>query len=250
MKKIFVCFAVFIALSLSAFDFSSVINTAKGMINNKTTNDNYKSMVEKALDLSVKELSESGFLNNSVAKIPLPEHIQTAANLAKKVGGEKWANELTKSINQSATKAVGGASKVFYDVIQNMKEDEIKGLFLDKENSFTKYLQTNASDKLSAVFKPIIEKMMSENTFATAYNGLNSFVKNNSLLQNDAVKNLKNLAGNFGGDKYIPNTDEDLNDYITRKTLDGLFALMEEKESSLKTGTIGKGMDLLNKITK
>nr|WP_106869593.1 DUF4197 family protein [Campylobacter blaseri] len=59
---------------------------------------------------------------------------------------------------------------------------------------------------------------------------------------------MKSLAGNFGGDKYIPNTDEDLNDYITRKTLDGLFALMGEKEKGLKSGAIGKGMDILNKF--
>nr|WP_241517567.1 DUF4197 family protein [Campylobacter blaseri] len=83
------------------------------------------------------------------------------ANLAKKIGGEKWADDLSKSINESATKAVGGASKVFYDVVSNMKEDEVKTLFTSKENGFTDYLQKHASDKLSSVFKPIIEDMMS-----------------------------------------------------------------------------------------
>ena len=34
-----------------------------------------------------------GFLKNATAKIPLPKSLETAANLAKKVGGEKWANE-------------------------------------------------------------------------------------------------------------------------------------------------------------
>ncbi|PSM53131.1 DUF4197 domain-containing protein [Campylobacter blaseri] len=248
MKKIFISFAVLVAVYLSAFDFSNVLNTTKDVVNGANSNDNYKSMVEKALNLSVQELSKNGFINNQVAKIPLPAHLQTAANLAKKVGGEKWANDLTISINQSATKAVGGASKVFYDVIKNMKEDEIKTLFTSKDNGFTKYLQKNSSDKLSAVFKPIIEDMMSENKFATAYNGLNSFAKNSSLLNGKTASNLKNLAGNFGGDKYIPNTDEDLNDYITRKTLDGLFALMGEKESGLKSRAVGKGLDLLNKF--
>lgn len=248
MKKIFIGFAALVAVWLNAFDFSSAMNTAKDAINTQSGNGNYKSMVEKALNLSVQELSKNGFINSQVAKIPLPDHLQTAANLAKKVGGDKWAQDLTKSINESATKAVGGASKVFYDVIKNMKEDEIKTLFASKDNGFTQYLQKNAGDRLSAVFKPIITKMMSDNKFATAYNGLNSYVKNSSLLKGETVSNLKNLAGNFGGDKYIPNTDEDLNDYITRKTLDGLFALMGQKESGLKSGAVGKGLDILNKF--
>lgn len=241
MKKSLI-FVIFLALNLNAIDLNDAINSAKILATSQKSGD-YKTLVINALNASVNELSKNGFLNNKTAKIPLPSSLQTAANLAKKVGGEKWANELSSQINQSATKAVGGASNVFLDVIKNMSDDDIKKAF---SSGFTKYLQENSSQKLSAVFKPIISEMMSKNSFATAYNGLNSYVKGSDLLKGETAKNIKNLASNFGASEYIPNGDEDLNDYITRKTLDGLFAVMGEKESSLR----GSGTKILGDFLK
>ncbi|WP_106869598.1 hypothetical protein [Campylobacter blaseri] len=58
MKKIFICLAISLAVSLSAFDFTNVLNSAKSVATNKNTNGNYKSLIEKALNLSVQELSK------------------------------------------------------------------------------------------------------------------------------------------------------------------------------------------------
>jgi len=172
------------------------------------------------------------------------------ANLAKKVGGEKWANELVTSINNAASAAVPGAADVFSGVIKNMSDADVKKVLEGGKDSFTKFLQQNSSQKLQAVFKPIITKMMSDNTFATAYNGLNSFVAGSALAKSDAAKQLKGIATSMGAGEYIPQENEDLNDYITRKTLDGLFNVMSEKESSLRGGAVEQGTKILQGIFK
>ena len=69
-------------------------------------------------------------------------------------------------------------------------------------------------------------------------------------MKSDAAKSLKNLAVNLGAGEYVPDESEDLNDYITRKTLDGLFAVMSEKESSLRSGAAGKAGEILKGIMK
>lgn len=230
MKKIVFASALLI-LNLSAFDFNKAINSAKDIMQT-SNNADYKTLVSNALNASVLELSKSGFLNNQLAKIELPAPLKMAAGLAKQVGGEKWANELTQAINQSATKAVGGASEVFLDTIKNMKESDIKELFSRKENGFTKFLQTNSSEKLSKVFKPIIADMMNQNSFARAYNGLNSYIKDGNLLNAETVSNLKGLASNLGMGEYIPNKDEDLNDYITKKDIGRLVCSYGAKRKS------------------
>ena len=203
----------------------------------------YKDLLSKALNAAVSELSSSGFLNNATAKIPLPNGLQTAANLAKKVGGEKWANEMISSINAAATKAVGGAAGVFSDTIKNMSQNDVKSLFSGGNDGITQFLRKKSGGELIKVFKPIIEDMMSRNSFANAYNGLNSLVSSSS-----AVKQAKGLASNFGID--LGNDGEDLNDYITRKTLDGLFNVMSEKESSLRGGAVEQGTKILQGIFK
>ena len=203
----------------------------------------YKDLLSKALNAAVSELSSSGFLNNATAKIPLPNGLQTAANLAKKVGGEKWANEMISSINAAATKAVGGAAGVFSDTIKNMSQNDVKSLFSGGNDGITQFLRKKSGGELIKVFKPIIEDMMSRNSFANAYNGLNSLVSSSS-----AVKQAKGLASNFGID--LGNDGEDLNDYITRKTLDGLFNVMSEKESLLRGGAVEQGTKILQGIFK
>ena len=253
MKKSLILCAVLLAASAQA-GWQDALNKETlnqgAQILGAANSGDYKSAVSTALNAAVKELSNGGFLNNAAAKIPLPKSLETAANLAKKVGGEKWANELVTSINNAASAAVPGAADVFSGVIKNMSDADVKKVLEGGKDSFTKFLQQNSSQKLQAVFKPIITKMMSDNTFATAYNGLNSFVAGSALAKSDAAKQLKGIATSMGAGEYIPQENEDLNDYITRKTLDGLFNVMSEKESSLRGGAVEQGTKILQGIFK
>lgn len=253
MKKSLILCAVLLAASAQA-GWQDALNKEtlnQGVqILGAANSGDYKSAVSSALNAAVKELSSGGFLNNATAKIPLPKSLETAANLAKKVGGEKWANELVTSINNAASAAVPGAADVFSGVIKNMSDADVKKVLQGGKDSFTKFLQQSSSQKLQAVFKPIITKMMSDNTFATAYNGLNSFVAGSALAKSDTAKQLKGIATSMGAGEYIPQENEDINDYITRKTLDGLFNVMSEKESSLRGGAVEQGTKILQGIFK
>ena len=253
MKKSLILCAVLLAASAQA-GWQDALNKETlnqgAQILGAANSGDYKSAVSRALNAAVKELSNGGFLNNTTAKIPLPKSLETAANLAKKVGGEKWANEMLTSINNAASAAVPGAADVFSGVIKNMSDADVKKVLEGGKDSFTKFLQQNSSEKLQAVFKPIITKMMSDNTFATAYNGLNSFVAGSALAKSDTAKQLKGIATSMGAGEYIPQENEDLNDYITRKTLDGLFNVMSEKESSLRGGAVEQGTKILQGIFK
>ena len=253
MKKSLILCAVLLAASAQA-GWQDALNKETlnqgAQILGAANSGDYKSAVSTALNAAVKELSNGGFLNNAAAKIPLPKSLETAANLAKKVGGEKWANEMVTSINNAASAAVPGAADVFSGVIKNMSDADVKKVLEGGKDSFTKFLQQNSSQKLQAVFKPIITKMMSDNTFATAYNGLNSFVAGSALAKSDTAKQLKGIATSMGAGEYIPQENEDLNDYITRKTLDGLFNVMSEKESSLRGGAVEQGTKILQGIFK
>ena len=249
MKKSLILCAVLLVVSAQAAGWQETLNQGAQILGAANSGD-YKSAVSSALNAAVKELSNGGFLKNATAKIPLPKSLETAANLAKKVGGEKWANEMVTSINNAASAAVPGAADVFSGVIKNMSEADVKKVLQGGKDSFTKFLQQNSSQKLQAVFKPIISKMMSDNTFATAYNGLNSFVTGSALAKSDTAKQLKGIATSMGAGEYIPQENEDLNDYITRKTLDGLFNVMSEKESSLRGGAVEQGTKILQGIFK
>ncbi|MGP1449606.1 MAG: DUF4197 domain-containing protein [Wolinella sp.] len=172
--------------------------------------------------------------------MPLPGHLGTTANIAKKVGGEKWANELISEMNSAASSAVIGASVVFANAIKNMNEADVKQIINGGKDSFTSFLKKNSSTELERVFKPIIDEKMSKSSFATAYNSLSNLIPSNS----ENIKSIQNLVANFDKNGYMLKENEDLNSYITRKTLDGLFNVMSEKEDTLR------GNSVLNKLIK
>ncbi|MDO5045552.1 DUF4197 domain-containing protein [Campylobacter sp.] len=248
MKKSLVL-ALFFALGALGADWGKMMQDGLKAVNQASAKSDYKSMVSSALEYAVKELSNDGFIKNATAKIPLPASLQTAANLAKKVGGDKWANDLVVSINKAASSAVPGAADVFSKTIKNMSETDVKKIMSGGNDSFTKFLQENSSKELEKVFKPIIEKMMSQNSFATAYNGLNSFVKN-SLGNSQSMKSVKSVASSLGMGEYVTNEGEDLNGYITRKTLDGLFKVMSENEKSLRSNPVDYGKKAIEGLFK
>lgn len=243
MKRFQLILIIFITLNLNAFDTQSLLKQGKDMLNNTSYGD-YKSLINSAVLKAVNEL-KNGFINNSLAKIELPPTLKVAANLGKNVGADKWANELQKSINEAATKAVAGAADVFNKSIKNMNSDDIKSLFNGSDSSISEFLEKSSGNELKKVFTPIIEDMMNKNSFATAYNKLNSLVKNSS-----SIKEVKSMASNFGMDKYLPNDNDDLNGYISQKTLEGLFAVMRQKESSLRSSTLGNSKKILENILK
>lgn len=247
MKKSLILITLLMVSNSIALDWGKMLEDSVKTATSASSKD-YKTLVSKALESAVKELSNDGFIKNATAKIPLPSNLQTAANLAKKVGGEKWANELTASINKAASSAVGGAAEVFSNSIKNMSESDLKGIMSGGNDSFTKFLQQNSAKELEKVFKPIIEKMMNQNSFATAYNGLNSLVKN-TLGNQESVKSVKSLANSLGMGEYLGESG-DLNDYITKKTLEGLFKVMGENEKSLRADPLGYGKKAIESILK
>ena len=242
MKKFIVLLAA-ASLSLAHADVTDILKQGADVLG-ATHSGNYKELLASATNRAVAELAK-GYIHSKTAKIELPPSLKAAAKLARKVGGDKWERELVVSMNDAATKAVSGASKIFLQDLKSMSDADVKKL-IGGDTALSEYLQSKSGAKLRAVFRPIVSDMMSKNSFATAYNGLNSFAQN-KIAGNEAVQNI---ARGLGASEYLPKQGEDLNDYIMQKTLDGLFAVMREKESALRGSAVGKGAGILGKVLK
>ncbi|WP_298098298.1 DUF4197 domain-containing protein, partial [uncultured Campylobacter sp.] len=263
MKKFMVLLAA-ASLSLAHADVTDILKQGADVLG-ATQSGNYKELLASAANRAVAELAK-GYIHSKTAKIELPPSLKAAAKLARKVGGDKWERELVVSMNDAATKAVSGASKIFLQDLKSMSDADVKKLIGGGDTALSEYLQSKSGAKLRAVFRPIVSDMMlnldrrknyenfvfrpivsdmmSKNSFATAYNGLNSFAQN-KIAGNEAVQNI---ARGLGASEYLPKQGEDLNDYITQKTLNGLFAVMREKESALRGSAVGKGAGILGKV--
>lgn len=225
---------------------SSTSNTAN--LSNTDMTSALKEALTSGVKYAVNDLGQSGgYLNNPLVKIAVPESMQSAAKVLKSVGGEKYVDNFVSAMNKAAEEAAPKTAEVFVDTIKNMSIDDAKGILAGNDDAATQYFKTNSSSKLADVIKPIVTKSMADNDVAKYYDSFQSFYKSNAgALENDTVKSL---AGQFGMGGYLPSSsDEDLDSYVTNKSIDGLMTMIAQKEKEIRDNPLMQNSDLLKKV--
>ncbi len=266
MKKIILASTIILSTSLlQSFDFGSLIETANEMTkettNSSTTtsttselsssviSDGLKEALKIGVDYGVKELSkDGGYLNNASVKIPLPENLAKAESIIRSVGGDKIADDLINSMNSAATNAAPKTAKIFLNTIDKISIDDAKEILAGDKDAATNYFKTHTTKDLQEMIKPIVQKTMEENSVAAYYDTFNEYYK---TYGEDLVKSsgLMGLAKSYGVDNYIPqNTDENLDDYVTQKAIDGLFKMIATKEGEIRENPIAQTTSLLKQV--
>lgn len=265
MKTKLILSSIVLSTSLSfAFDFK---NFAKEMINenvNKETSSKQEKEInsslsdttiskglKEALNIGVKyaieNLSkENGYLTN--AKIELPNNLDKAESLIRKAGGEKYADELIKSMNDAATKAAPKTIDIFTNAIKDMNIDDAKKILAGDKNAATNYFKSSSFSKLKETISPIVKESIKDSSVASYYNKFNSFYQETGK---DYVgsSSLMGYAKNFGVDKYIPNSDpRSLDDYITDSAINGLFSMIAKKETDIRDNQSSQTTSILKEV--
>ncbi len=269
MKKISLITSTLLVASLAhAFDFGSALGAASSILqekeapktttpqtstqsslSNATVASGLKEALSSGVSYAVKELSkEGGYLNNSAVKIPLPDNLAKAESLIRKAGGDKMADDLIISMNKAAVKAAPKTAAIFADSIKKMSLDDAKKILAGGNEAATQYFQKTSNTSLKAAIKPIVQESMKENSVASYYDTVNDFYKNNvkGMVEGSGVMSM---AKSFGADAYIPSaSEENLDDYVTQKALDGLFAMIASKESQIRQNPVAQTSSLLKKV--
>jgi len=170
---------------------------------------------------------KDGFLGNDKVRIPLPDGLQRADKTLRRFGMEKYSDELITSMNRAAEAAVPEAMTLLVGAIKKMTVADAKGILTGSDDAATRYFQTNTEVALSGKFKPIVSKAMQKVSFAETYDRF-------------AGKGAK-----FG---LVDKRDARLNDYITRKAMDGLFLMMAEQEKAIRANPLEATGALAKKI--
>ena len=223
--------------------------TSKTGLENSTVSSGLKEALKVGVDYAVKNLgADNGYLNNSLVKIALPENLQKAEGIIRKVGGNKMADDLINSMNSAATEAAPKTAEIFVDAIDKMSLADAQKILSGSDNAATDYFKTNTTDSLKKMIAPIIQETMKENQVAGYYDTFNDYYKQygKGLVDNSA---LGGLAKNFGVDSYIPSSsDQGLDEYVTDKAIDGLFKMIASKEAAIRSNPIEQTTSILKQV--
>lgn len=187
-----------------------------------------KEALAKGADYAVASLGkEGGFLGNPKVKIPLPGYLQKAESGLRMFGLGKQADQLIDTMNHAAEQAVAEAKPILTESIKKMSVQDAKGILTGGEDSVTQYFKRTSTEQLTAKFMPIVKASTKKLQLAEQYNS---------------------FAGKAASSGLIDQKDADLDGYVTKKAMDGLFLMIAEEEKKLRANPVGAGSDLLKKV--
>jgi len=220
IRTIFAASFLFVAAGASALDLSS--------FSNKDQVASLKQALTQGAETAVKNLAkENGYLGNDKVRIPLPESLQKVDGALRRFGMGKYADELATSMNRAAEAAVPEAKTLLTDAVKKMTVEDAKGILTGGDDAATQYFRKNTETALAGKFKPIINKSMLKVKVAEKYDQF-------------AGKGVK-----FG---LVEERDAKLDDYITRKAMDGLFLMMAEQEKTIRANPLEATGSLAKKV--
>lgn len=196
-----------------------------------------KEALGKGVQQAVASLGkQDGFLKDAGVKIPMPESLQTVEKTLRTLRQDKLADEFVTTMNRAAEQAVPEAAAVLGDSVKQMSIADAKSVLTGTNNAATQFFRRTSETNLHARFLPIVKA-------ATEKAGVTGAYKRMTDKAGGSLGGLGGLSGNLLG-KEAP----DLDSYVTRKTLDGLFAKIAEQEKLIRENPVARTTDLLQKV--
>ncbi|MEO8443895.1 MAG: DUF4197 domain-containing protein [Gammaproteobacteria bacterium] len=196
-----------------------------------STADSVGGLRDALIQGSAKAVSQlgaaDGFLGNPQVRIPLPDSLRKIERGLKFMGMGDEADQLVTSMNRAAEMAVKEASPVLVDAVKKMSVRDAKGVLTGGDTAATEYFRRTTSDRLTTKFLPIVRQMTAKVQLAEQYNS---------------------LAGRGERLGLVKSEDADIDSYVTRKTLDGLFVVIGEQERAMRQDPVGAATGLARKV--
>jgi len=170
---------------------------------------------------------QDGFLSNPKVRIPLPGFLEDAASLMRKLGQGQRIDELVTSMNRAAETAVPQSRDLLVGAVKSMNVTDAKKILSGGDTSVTSFFEEKTRDPLGVQFLPVV-------TQATQKVGL--------------VEQYNRVAKKAAGLGLLKAENANLQQYVTGKTLDGLYLMIGEEEQKIRKDPVGTGSAVLKKV--
>lgn len=195
-----------------------------------------KEALGKGVQQAVSRLGhDGGFLTNLDVRIPMPEKLQTVEKTLRMLKQEQLADDFIATMNHAAEQAVPEAASVFGDSIKQMSIEDAKSILTGTTNAATQYFRRTTETNLFERFLPIVKRATDQTGVTSAYKRLMEKAEGSSTLSSFG----RNL---LGADSL------DVDSYVTKKALDGLFQMVAEEEKRIRENPVARTSELLQKV--
>jgi len=216
-------------------------STIKGLTDGDITGGLKEALTTAAGNAAAKLSSENGYYGDMTVKIPLPDEAKVIVeNIGRIPGGEQLLENVIMNINRAAEDAAREVAPIFVSSVTQMTIADGYNILHGADNAATVYLKNTTWNDLYALYKPKISTSTSKEIIAGV-----SAQESWSTLTGKWNNIANSIAGRLAG--FSPVTT-DLDDFLTRKALDGVFLKMEGEELKIRKEVSARVTPLLQKV--
>lgn len=168
-----------------------------------------------------------GFFGNPQVKIPLPDSVQRAERVMRMFGMGKQADEVILRMNRAAEAAVPEARALLVNSVKQMSVADAKSILTGGDDAATQYFRKTTSGPMAEKLLPIVRKAMEDVQLAQQYN------------------KFAETGARYG---LVKKEQANLEQYVTQKTLDGVYLMMAAEEKAIRKDPMGQASSLLKKV--
>jgi len=185
--------------------------------------------------------SQDGYWGDPAVRIPLPDEAKVIVdNISRIPGGQQLIDNLLVSINRAAEDAAREVVPIFVNSVTQMTITDGYNILHGADNAATVYLRNTTWNGLYELFRPEISASTGKEIVA----GVSARESWNTLTGKwNQVAN--SVAGKLAGFKPV-NTDID--DFLTRKALEGIFLKLEGEELKIRKEVSARVTPLLRDV--
>lgn len=168
-----------------------------------------------------------GFLGNPQVRIGLPGYLDDAAKVMRSLGQGRRVDELVTAINRAAEAAVPLGKELLVGAVQKMTVTDARNILTGGSTSVTAFFAEKTRAPLTERFRPVVNQSIEKVGLAQKYNA---------------------FAGKAAGFGLLRPEEADLGQYVTGKTLDGLYFMIGEEERRIRQNPAGAGSAIVRKV--
>ena len=187
-----------------------------------------RAALERGADSAVAMLGRpGGFLDNPQVKIPLPGALDRAASMLRAIGQQQRVDDLVNSMNLAAEQAVPAARPLLLNAVHEMSVEDAVKIVRGSDTSVTDFFAAKTRAPLGEKFLPIVTAETRKVSLAAKYNA---------------------VAGKGSTFGLVKPEDANVEQYVTRKALDGLFFMIGQEEKKIRADPVGTGSAILKAV--
>lgn len=184
--------------------------------------------LEQGADAAIALLGRNdGFLGNPQVRIGLPGQLDDAAKLMSKLGQGKRVDELVTAINRAAEAAVPQGRDVLLQAVRSISVTDAKQILTGGDTAVTDFFAGRTRAPLTERFLPLVSEATQQVDLARYYNTFAERAARFGLVKGDGVN---------------------LQQYVTGKTLDGLYFVIGEEERKIRQNPVAAGSRIVQKV--